>query len=67
MRSVNDTDLLTTAEAAELTGWSVPTINRWADDGTLPTAHKLPGIRGARLFLRADVDQLPAKAEGATA
>lgn len=49
------TDLITTAEAGELLGKSVATINRWADDGVLPHARKLSGLRGARLFRRSDV------------
>lgn len=54
-------DLLTTADAADLTGWSVPTIRRMAEDGTLPVAVKLPGLRGARLFERSAVERLTTK------
>jgi len=49
------TDLLSTAEVADLLGASVATVNRWAASGKLPVAHALPGIRGARLFARSDV------------
>lgn len=49
-------NLLTTAEVAEMTGWSVATVNRKALAGHLPTAAKAPGKRGARLFDRADVE-----------
>lgn len=55
------TNLLTTAEAAERLGVSVPTVNRWAADGTLPVAHQLPGKTGARLFTRSAVSRLARK------
>lgn len=54
------TNLLTTAEVAALLGTSVATVNRWAAAGKLPVAHSLPGIRGARLFDRSDVEALRA-------
>jgi len=49
-------DLLTSSEVARLLQVSVPTINRWAGSGRLPSAQKLPGIRGAYLFRRSDVE-----------
>lgn len=49
------TDLIPTAEAAEIVGVSVTTVNRWADSGRLRTAAQAPGPRGARLFARPDV------------
>lgn len=49
-------DELTTAQVAELTGWSVTSINRWAASGELPS-RKLPGRTGPRLFARADVEK----------
>lgn len=56
MRSMSThPDLITTAEAADLLGRSVATVNRWADDGKLPHAHKIDGLRGPRLFRRDDV------------
>ena len=58
----DSTDLLTTAEAAERLGTTVPTLNRWAAEGKIPTARKLPGLRGARLFLPADLDAFLASA-----
>lgn len=51
-------DLITTAEVAEILGKSVPTVNRWAAEGRLQPAQKLPGQRGAYLFRRADVEAL---------
>ena len=44
------TELLTTAEVAELTGWSTTSIHRWATAGDLPYVHKLRGRTGSYLF-----------------
>lgn len=51
-------DLLSTAEAADMIGVAVATINRWAAKGKLPIAHKLPGDTGAHLYDRSDVEVL---------
>ncbi len=53
-----DDDLVTATDAAEMLGVSKPTLNRMALEGALPAAHKLPGLRGARLFRRSDVEAL---------
>jgi predicted DNA-binding transcriptional regulator AlpA len=45
-------ELLTTAEVARITGWSITSINRWTLAGDLPHAHKLPGRTGSYLFDR---------------
>lgn len=58
-------DLIPTAEAAVLLGVSVWTLHRWVEAGRLSEAAKLPGIRGARLFNRADVEALCAAAKSA--
>lgn len=58
MRKVDD--LISTAEAAELAGVNIATINRLAASGKLPTAHKLPGRTGARLYRRSDIEALGA-------
>ena len=50
--------LITTAEAAERLGRSVPTVNRWARTGIIQPVHKLPGIRGPYLFDPEDIDAL---------
>lgn len=50
--------LLTTAQVAERTGWSVTTVNRKAASGDLPVAFKVEGKRGLRLFDPAVVAQL---------
>jgi len=43
-------ELLTSKQVAELTGWSVTSINRWALSGGLPADRKLPGRTGSYLF-----------------
>ena len=58
-------ELLTTAQVAEDTGWSVAQINRKAATGELVTAVKAPGPRGARLFHPSDVAAIGTKDEPA--
>lgn len=53
-------ELVTAAEAAAILDVTPRTISRHADAGRLPTARKLPGRTGARLFRRSDVDELRA-------
>lgn len=60
-------ELVPTAEAAVIFGVSVKTVNRWASDGVLPCAVKLPGRTGAKLFRRTDVERLAIKRERALA
>lgn len=52
--------LMSTAEVATLKGVHPTTVNRWVQAGRLPIAHKAPGIRGANLYRRADVEALVA-------
>jgi len=54
-------DLVTAREAADILGVSIPTVTRLATDGTLATTIKAPGLRGARMFRRRDVERLAAK------
>ncbi len=54
---VTDTDLLSTSEVADLTGWSITSIQRWASTGDLPAERKLPGRTGSYLFRRSVVEQ----------
>lgn len=55
----DDDDLITTAEALEVLGKSsATTISRYVTAGKLTPARKLPGLRGAYLFRRADVERL---------
>lgn len=51
-------DLVGTAQAAEILGVSVATVNRWALSGRLEPVVEIPGRTGARLFLRSDVEEL---------
>lgn len=53
--------LLTAAQVAELRGVQPKTVHRWAESGRLPVATKLPGLRGAYLFRREDVEALAAE------
>lgn len=55
------TELLTTRQAAEVLGESISTVTRLANLGTLTTYAKAPGVRGARLFRRSDVERVAAK------
>ena len=60
-------ELLTTAQVAELKGWSITSINRWVRDRKLPTAHKVPGKTGAHLFYRSTIEQFAADRSAAVA
>lgn len=52
---MTDLDLIGADEAARVAGVNRRTITKWADDGVLPVATRLPGGTGARLFDRLDV------------
>jgi excisionase family DNA binding protein len=47
---------LTTRDVAARLGVSIATVNRWAATGKLPTATKLEGRTGPRLFDPVEVD-----------
>jgi hypothetical protein len=59
---VNTDDLVTSAEAARILDVDRSTITRWSDprlsDRRLIPVRKLDGLRGAKLFRRADVEAL---------
>lgn len=57
----NVDDLLTTAQVAKILNRAIPTVNKYATTGELPHAHKLPGLRGAYLFRREDVEAYRAR------
>lgn len=59
-------EILTSREAADLLGIRIQAWHRLvAKEGLRPT-HELPGIRGAKFWLRADVERLQrARAEAA--
>jgi hypothetical protein len=52
--------LVTTAEAVEMLGRPLRTVHNWVNTGRLTPAGKLPGLRGAYLFNRCDVEALAA-------
>lgn len=55
-------NLVGTPEACRILRRSHQTVNRWAADGRLPVAYQHGGGgKGARLYLRADVEALAAE------
>lgn len=54
---------MTTAQVAEYLRVSVPTVNRLAAAGSLRTLAQLPGVRGARVYDRTDVEAFAATRE----
>jgi hypothetical protein len=55
-------DLVSTGEALDILGVSSPsTVGRLVQAGKLAPAAKLPGLRGAYLFNRSDVEALAAE------
>lgn len=60
MRNPGD-DLITTAQVAELLGVTVAWANKLAAKGALPVAHKLPGLTGAYLFRREEIERIAAQ------
>lgn len=53
---------MTTAEVCELLGGlDRSTVNRWVQLGKVVPAHKLPGLRGANLFDRREIEALAKK------
>lgn len=51
-------DLIGTREAAAILGINDVTLTRWTRADKLTPAAKAPGIRGAYLFRRADIEEL---------
>lgn len=58
MRRMASTDLLTTAQAADVLEVSVATVHRMEADGELPVALKVTGLRGPKFFRAEDVHAL---------
>lgn len=60
----NTDDLVSGVQAAEILGVNDATVSRWADDRLKPEARKLTAVMrlrgrtGAKLYRRADVEQL---------
>lgn len=61
----NADDLIGTPEAASIIGVSRATMTRWVQSGELEPATKLPGLTGAALFNRADIEAKAAERKGA--
>lgn len=53
-------DVIGAREAERLLGISQATLQRWVTNGRLPSARKLPGLRGPWLFDRSEVQELAA-------
>jgi excisionase family DNA binding protein len=53
--------LMTTAEAAEFLGLSVPSVHRLASAGEIATYFQHPGPRGARIFHRDELARVAAE------
>lgn len=51
------TEVLTTRAVADRFGVSTSTVVRWVNAGRLEPFTKTPGLRGALLFDRAEVDR----------
>lgn len=51
-------ELIGSAEAAEILGMNRFTFIRKANSGLIPTAGKAPGKRGALVFFRSEIDAL---------
>lgn len=58
----SEPELIGVAEAAAIVGVDRRTIHRMVQRGELATASKLPGLRGAYVFNRADIDSLRERA-----
>lgn len=66
MQQPPHTDLITVVDAANRLGLSRWKVTRMAKDGELPVAFKAPGLRGARMFHRADVERIAKTLSAAT-
>lgn len=54
-------DLIRSRDAAEILHRDIRTVHRWAEDGRLPVAVKVPGYRGGFLFHRRDIEAVAAE------
>lgn len=54
-------ELVTSAAVCTELGIDRSTLTRWVQAGRIEPATKLPGLRGAYLFTRAEIDRLKAK------
>ena len=64
---MRDDPLVGSGEACEIIGVPRSTFMRWVAEGRITPVHVMPGVSGAKLFRRADVEQLAReKAEAAS-
>jgi predicted site-specific integrase-resolvase len=54
-------------EASEILNVDRATFLRWVDKGVITPVHELAGLRGAKMFLRSDVEKLKLGREKAEA
>jgi excisionase family DNA binding protein len=50
--------LIGSDEASKILGVHRATFLRWVEDGVIKPVHQLPGVNGAKLFDRAEVERL---------
>jgi excisionase family DNA binding protein len=58
VRRMEQDALMGTREIAARLGVSIATVNRMAKDGRLTAVVRMPGVRGAQLFNREQVEAL---------
>ena len=56
--AMGDDELVGSDEACRITGIPKTTWHRWVNQGRITPVHVMPGISGAKLFRRADVERL---------
>jgi hypothetical protein len=61
MHIAGGSDFITSAQAAEILHYTVAWVNKQASTGRLPVAQKLPGLTGAYLFRRDEIEQIAAE------
>jgi excisionase family DNA binding protein len=59
-------DLIGSREACRILNVDKGTLSRWVSDNKINYAHKLPGVNGAMLFHRADIEALAAARKAAS-
>lgn len=63
MMLMSETELIGTADAAQLLGIGRATVHRWAESGRLNQVGKL-GKRGVRVFDRAEIEEMARREKG---
>lgn len=58
MSKSTHTELMTASEVAEAFGRDTRTISRWTREGRLTPTTKLPGVTGAYIYDRAEIERL---------